>query len=189
MRHFTEHLSSLQYALAWSFVRLYGVNTAKDTFANGVRMYTSLRRKYVRHLISESKYRAEIQIKKNPTRTYTHTRYVRLNVTQTGRIGTSLTPQRNDLKAARLIRERENLVYRNWETMSNATRPFYLFLLFCCFLRRSFPPRSQRYAPSLLFRRTTRRECLRAPRRHKLHAALLRDEKIQLQRFLTLDRV
>jgi len=54
-RHFTEHLSLLQYALVWSFVRLHGVNTAKDTFANGVRMYTSHRRKYVRHLISESK--------------------------------------------------------------------------------------------------------------------------------------
>jgi hypothetical protein len=38
-------------------------NITKDTFANRVRMYTSHRRQYVRQ-ISESKYRAEIQIKR-----------------------------------------------------------------------------------------------------------------------------
>jgi uncharacterized protein with WD repeat len=105
-RHITEHLCLLQYALAWSFVRLHGVHTAKDTFANGVRMYTSHRRTYVRHFISERKYRLEIQTHKKKKN---HT-YFRLNVIRTG---TSHTPQRNNCKAARLDRERENLVYRN----------------------------------------------------------------------------
>lgn len=127
-RHFTEHLSLLQYALAWSFVRLHGVDAAKDTFANGVRMYTSHRRKYVRHLISESKYRVAIQILKN-----THSHILPFKCHTNSNLSYASAKQFQSCEISK-----RNLVYRNWETMSTATRPFYLFFLFCCFLRLSY---------------------------------------------------
>lgn len=56
-QHGTSQSTCLLYNTRWHghLFSLQAVNTAKDTFANGVRMYTSHRRKYVRHLISENK--------------------------------------------------------------------------------------------------------------------------------------
>jgi hypothetical protein len=75
-------------------------------------------------------------------------------------------------------RKRESSIQEFRNDVNRHATP-YLFFHFRCFLASLFPLRSERYAPSLLFCRTTRRVSLQASRRHKLHAVLLWDEKIK----------